>query len=525
MSVQRLALPSRARPLRRDLVAVAFDPLVLLQALHLGSLFRLFFHVLTLYTVQFIVGYQIFLAFLSYTLILMSEEGLAVKEKKFPFIFALTLFAIGVTSIIYRTFNLNFPVLNAFFSLIDDSTGFLTVLCFAVIICILVRLRHNRRLDIVILYLSDIFIINKLYSNTQWRTIRNQLQAFLSSLNWQVVVFWGFVATVIIWCCLVGWKSRSRSKNSMGTKEPPSVVPDQHTTITSDSTVQGVGFQAAPNINLAAQDDEMPIRSKSDRLDETEQLGSTSEKTSPRGDKTGAHSERRRPLTVSGVLLIVSSCILAWFAMDILIYEILPFNYTPPEGIRWLLVLLQPLSVLSVGVIVAIIMWRLISKIKSSELGISETALFALLIEVVLIVVAFNLQGKEYPQILDKFLNSITDNTLIALVFVPVVLFILLHISISIIVGLLSKKKASAWLKDAEAKIIEVERGLISFVFNIIIGFINLLLFVPDFFNQIGSVLLDEDDLFPQEKIDTKSVTKDTTNQKEQTQSRKGTSK
>lgn len=47
-----------------------------------------------------------------------------------------------------------------------------------------------------------------------------------------------------------------------------------------------------------------------------------------------------------------------------------------------------------------------------------------------------------------------------------------------------------------------IEQGLTIFVCNLMIGLINLLLFIPDFFNHIGQLLLDEDDFFPQEKID-----------------------
>lgn len=435
--------------------------------------------------------------------------------KKLPLIFGLTLFAIGITSIIYRTFSLNAPVFNAIFSLVDDSTGFLTVLCLAVIVCILIRMRHDKPLGVVALYLMDIFLINKLYSNTQWRIISAQLQGFLSGLDMQAVVFCGFLAAVIIWCFWVGWKSHSGNKRDTETEKLPPAEPGQPTTV-----------QGEYKVNLVLQEGGEAGHLTSDRPDGAVRPDGTSGATPLRGDATGTPAaDKKRPLTVSGVLLMVCTCVLGWFAMDVFIYELLPYNFTPPAGISWLLVLLQPLSIISVGIIAAIVIWRLISKIKSAGLGISETALVALLVEIVIIFVAYKLQDKDHLQILDKFLNSIADNTLIALVFVPVVLFILLHISISIIVGLLSKSKASEWLKDAETKITEVESGLVSFVFNIIIGFINLLLFVPDFFNHIGSVLLDEDDLFPQERIDTKAAKKGATDQKEQKQSGKGTSK
>ena len=62
-------------------------------------------------------------------------------------------------------------------------------------------------------------------------------------------------------------------------------------------------------------------------------------------------------------------------------------------------------------------------------------------------------------------------------------------------------KSSRDWIEKTEERIVLIEQGLTLFVCNLIIGFINLLLFIPDFFNYIGQLLLDEDDFFPQEKI------------------------
>lgn len=44
---------------------------------------------------------------------------------------------------------------------------------------------------------------------------------------------------------------------------------------------------------------------------------------------------------------------------------------------------------------------------------------------------------------------------------------------------------------------IAIEKGLTDLTLNLIIGFMNLLLFIPDFFNQLATLLLEKEDLFP----------------------------
>lgn len=110
--------------------------------------------------------------------------------------------------------------------------------------------------------------------------------------------------------------------------------------------------------------------------------------------------------------------------------------------------------------------------------------------------------GEQLPAFLDNFLDSIANSSLIALPLILITLFIILDIAISIIMKIVFGKSSRGWIAKMEERIVLIEQGLTLFVCNLMIGFINLLLFIPDFFNHIGQLLLDENDFFPQEKIE-----------------------
>ena len=172
-----------------------------------------------------------------------------------------------------------------------------------------------------------------------------------------------------------------------------------------------------------------------------------------------------------------------------------------PESLRMIADALPILSVLAVGIILAPVIYKIFHSIGKTFQpdNFRATALFALILELGFILAVVLNGGNQLPEFLDDFLNGIVNNSLIALPLILITLFIILDIAISIIMKIVFGKSSRGWIAE---RIVLIEQGLTLFVCNLIIGFINLLLFIPDFFNYIGQLLLDEDDFFPQEKIE-----------------------
>lgn len=185
-----------------------------------------------------------------------------------------------------------------------------------------------------------------------------------------------------------------------------------------------------------------------------------------------------------------------------------------PESLSVIANTLPIFSVLATSVILAPAIYKIFRSIGKSFQPDSfrATALLALLLEFGFILAVMLNGGEQLPEFLDNFLDSITNNSLIALPLILITLFIILDIAISIIMKIVFGKSSRGWIAKMEERIVLIEQGLTLFVCNLMIGFINLLLFIPDFFNHIGQLLLDENDFFPQEKIEINRFSKDKKN-------------
>lgn len=128
-------------------------------------------------------------------------------------------------------------------------------------------------------------------------------------------------------------------------------------------------------------------------------------------------------------------------------------------------------------------------------------AVLAFLLELIIFLLFFFNVNAISPDFLDKFLTSVTNNTIAAMIIIPIIVFVLLDVGISLFLTAFFngiESDARGWPQKASQKLDGIQQRIVMFVLNMIIGILNLFLFIPDFFNEIGDLLLSRDDIFPE---------------------------
>ena len=411
------------------------------------------------------------------------QEKVSASGISAAYVFSWPVFILSFGWMFYALFEVDIFLFTAIFTFLGDSSGFLTFLCIVVIAMSLLRKQKQYRL--AVLNAVNIVLLNQLYLNSKWQTLYAEVKEFFSELNWTNVFFFGTMLAVAGYCTYTGLK--------------------QHRKIRSQKT--GAEPQQASGGTVSSEQGAMPQESDGSggsASSEPEQAsGPQCGPNSPVQPGSTGQSNDREMASAGSVLIIACFAVIIVFVGKLLIFDVWTLARLP-ESLSVIAGTLPVFSVLATGIILAPAIYKIFRSIGKTFQPDSfrATALLALLLEFGFILAVMLNGGEQLPAFLDNFLDSIANSSLIALPLILITLFIILDIAISIIMKIVFGKSSRGWIAKMEERIVLIEQGLTLFVCNLMIGFINLLLFIPDFFNHIGQLLLDENDFFPQEKIE-----------------------
>lgn len=405
---------------------------------------------------------------------------------RWSWFFSIAIFVITLVAAIVERFVPTMPFLNILPTLLNDSTSFLTAICIIGIVVALLKNRDEKALAIgpSITYALDLILINKLYLNTTWLVVINEIPsiwATIKSWNWPIIFVTIFCFVVTIFLLVYGiqiWQKESKEK-----QHRIKTYDRQHS---SDTTPLGDS-----NDTIHTEDESIH-----DAINQQEENIPLSSDLSNEGLKHDAPSMAYFWVCV---LLIVPTISFIQF----LFYEVLPLDLTVPTVLRDSLSILIYIGTICIGIVCCLLLW--IAKRRTAgkgiELQVRLPAVLAFIVEIIIFCVFFFHANHINQDFLNSFLNTVTNNTLAAVIVIPIVMFVILDVGISMFINVFfggiggnSKK----WTAQAEKKLDDIQYRVVMFVLNIIIGILNLFLFIPDFFNEIGEVLLGNGALFPE---------------------------
>lgn len=390
--------------------------------------------------------------------------------------FSIMLFAITLFSSVFEYLGLTIPFLNIFPSLVSSSTGFLSALCLIAIFSTYIKYRNEKSNAIVpiIFYILDFAIINKLYLNTTWTAIIKWVQEMLMSMkswNWSNIILTSFCLIIAIGMLIWGiniWKK--------------STAPKRKNTTATDGA-QNVSSE----INLKT------IRS--DTSDNSSHPSVQNEEESA-GTPSLAYG-------LICILLIIPAVSFVQF----ILYRVFHLDYNMPDNLNHILDVLVYLGTICIGLVVALLLWiakKTIAPPANKE-QLRIPAVLALIGEILIFFLFFFKADLIDEDFLNTFLNTITNNTLISIIVIPIVIFVILDVGISLFINIFLggvSTESKAWRDEAHGKVNEIQRRIVMFVLNVFLGILSLFLFIPDFFNVIGNVLLSQPEIFPSYKKD-----------------------
>ncbi len=404
--------------------------------------------------------------------------------------FAIMLFLISIISVVLENLTVVIPFLSILPTLINSSSGFLSVLCVIAIIVTFWKCKDGKIAAIlpITFYILDLAVINKLYLNATWPIIAKWFLAALPAMrtwNWPIIVITAFclvvAATMLAWGIHI-WKKETTKKEYR---------------IESVFSVQRNMSEPQPSPHAIQLDSDGESESPQPPIEDSPTRAPITVSTDePANSGTGD------PPSLAYGLVCILLIIPVVASIQYVFYRILPLVSTVPIFVSEILDILLYLSTICVGLVIVLLLWiakrQMLFGGKTGPLR--RPAVLALILEILLFILFFFNAGSISTQFLNSFLNNVTNNALVALVIVPIVLFVMLDIGISLFMnvffGNISGETCS-WQQEAHEKLVDIQRRIVIFVLNIFLGILNLFLFIPDFFNEIGSLLLSEDDLFP----------------------------
>lgn len=316
----------------------------------------------------------------------------------------------------------------SFAVLIQDASAFLTIICIAFII---VEIVENDSYKLVFLYIVDIILINRLYSNAKWSEILTKLKRIDKGMIILAIIV-AIIVLYVIYALII--KREEKLEKSQG------------------------------NVTEQAQEG-----------------AATSRKKFQKG--FGDFSRFLKKLCVG---------VIVWAFLDYMVYNQKIIRITRPVEVSWVSEILYYGAVIcAVILIVQAFVDRNKGKEETEVTDIyAVSAFLALGFEVFVIV--FN-EKMNFSGMVGRFLNALSENWFVTLI-AFVVFFMIMQICISILLGLLfPKKKTNKLGKLFHKSVIRIEERMVELACNIIEGCIELMGFIPDFFTSIGALLLDEE--------------------------------
>lgn len=402
--------------------------------------------------------------------------------------FAIMLFVISLISIILENLAFAIPFLSILPTLINSSSGPLSVMCLIAAIGVLWKYKDNKASAVlpITFYSLDLISINKLYLNATWSAFATWVLAtftVVKAWNWPIIVITTVcmaVAAAILICGIHIWKrERAKKKTQIG-----SAPIAQHAMTESKPSPHTAQSGSNKEANLPP-----PTEAPSDA-------------TTPMCVEPPANNVASTPSSLTYSLACIVLIIPAVAFIQYVFYRTLPLDLTVPKFVNDTLDTLLYLSTICIGLVM--VLFLLIAKKQAPLSGkagpLRRPAVLALILEILLFILFFFNADFVDPQFLNSFLNFVTNNVLAALIIVPIVLFVILDVGISLFINVFwgdISNRSQGWQREAHEKLNEIQRRIVIFVLNIFLGILNLFLFIPDFFNEIGDLLLSEEKLFP----------------------------
>ncbi len=386
-------------------------------------------------------------------------------DKRTRSIIGTVILCFSIFSILCDSFGTDFVGFVVFSDCFKDASAFLTVVCTAFIIVEILKIQINR--GTICIFLLDILLINRLYSNKKWLGIIAKI------LKWDMkFIFLAIIALVMSIYCI--YKIRSKKVNTKGNHEK------------SDGENNGEDKKRG-EINVDADD-------------------TLKEKDNSKEKKTSKEN-------VILILKSVTALIVILGVLDYLFYNVLPININKPEILKNISDWLYIGAVISAAIFL-VLNYRTGNNGDGNE---RVSAILALIGEICVIIFSNNF---NWGNVSGRFLNVVSDNWFVS-VFAFIIFFMVLQIAIRMILKMLFPKHYRDIIGDEfEKSINKIEKKMVKCACDIIEGCVSLLEFVPDFFESVGPLLLgleqnnDNEDIEKKDDEEIKGGNKDDGNRK-----------
>lgn len=416
------------------------------------------------------------------------------NRQKIKYIALWCILGLEIMKILYHVFELHLPVIGPICIMIDDARLFFSIVML-VVLFYLIKNKEEQRTGYILLGLLDIALIFQLYSDSVWRAYKKIVISKLITINLQMLIFLLLVVALILFSCYMFVHSRKKRKNGIGEDAFTSksgLERNAYTNGDSSSFDRNDCFQTENQCHGSTRD-------KAENKDNSFNLNT--EPMNIRNDTVNADDNKRKQgktleIFLFSALFFVCLAVIEWCITTKVEKVNLPEWW---QQIQLGLFILFILCSSSVVLCIIIGLWR--NKYESTQKWnwILNVLTFGLSIALLYGIYTKNDFGNT---LLDNFLTGVTNNSIIAFLIIPFVIFMMLKIFLMLLVkilfpGLIDMEST----RQIEKGMQKIEAGIISLILNLYAGIVNLFLFIPDFLNEICEVLLDSDDLFPHSRI------------------------
>lgn len=385
------------------------------------------------------------------------NTGVSMRRKfKMGYMFSLIIALLEIICVLYEFFEVNIPVLESFIGLIEDCSAILTLICVSFGVISLAR--ASKAYSLTALCLFDIILLNDLYSNKRLLEIVQWIRGRKSV----------FVIVIVIVCvivAIVAWRILSRKK----------------------TTRQRIPYDYIENLE--------------DMYEETSGSHFKEQRNSDKNSLTNNNGKNKNKAAIKALYIVLWICmavgafIVLWGVLDYLLFTHLELDLVRPHFIAWDPDYLYYAAVISLpGLLVLAILYNLV-KSRYSHINAADefpvfsgSAIVAFLLEILLVIVANEI---NISALSDSLLSAVTDN-LFSFFISIVLIFLVLQIICTVVYHLATKKKSGDKIFElVKSSMLRIEERLVKLAFSLIEGCVKLFDFIPDFFDTIGIILLD----------------------------------
>ena len=349
---------------------------------------------------------------------------------------------LSIFSILCDLFHTNFTGFIVLSEFIKDANVFFTIICISYIIEAI--LKEENIYKFITVFLVDIILVNRLYSNKTWMEIITMIR----NANKGLIVLIGIVIALTIYIVYEIIINKFNNKEELKTN--------------------------------------YKISNKKDKKIDTEEQ----ENNSDMNNIEKEINDSSRNAAKRGIdFFIRRGCIaiIIWGILDFVIYKLLHIGINRPAFFNDISSFIYYGAIISAGIWVALLVTKMEGN--TGERAGNLSAVIALGVEICIII--FN-NKINWSKISGNFLNAISDNWFVS-VFAFIIFFMILQIAIIIIINMFYPKVTNQMGNKFRDSIKKVEVKMVTLACDIIEGCISLLDFIPDFFTTIGVLLLNLD--------------------------------